>query len=210
MPTFAFSKYFNLPNSLARYGTPESQQAAWANNPNEEGTQYNNGDARYMTGAYAFAYGDALALHGRLPTTPKTYNGQKEHRRRSADPVGHVRHPVAGHHEDLPVPVRRHPPEQEAQLRDRLRQVADAARVTPPASVASPGCPADPDGDGAGRPDTGLLLTRNVLPSADFKKSSWSVTSPFNAKEIMGDYYPKGNYMAKKAFESHGCPFKWK
>ena len=70
--------------------------------------------------------------------------------------------------------------------------------------------PADPDGDGAGRPDTGLLLTRNVLPSADFKKSSWSVTSPFNAKEIMGDYYPKGNYMAKKAFESHGCPFKWK
>ena len=70
--------------------------------------------------------------------------------------------------------------------------------------------PADPEGDGAGRPDTGLLLTRNVLPSAGYKKSSWSVTSPFNAAEIMGDHYPKGDYMAKKAFESHGCPFKWK
>ena len=78
LPTFTFSKYFNLTNSLARYGSPESQQTAWANNPNEEGTQYNNGDARYMTGAYAFQYGQVLALHGKLPTTPMTYKGQKK------------------------------------------------------------------------------------------------------------------------------------
>ena len=211
LPTFAFSKYFNLPNSLARYGTPESQQAAWANNPNEEGTQYNNGDARYMTGAYAFAYGDVLALHGRLPTTPKTYNGQKKTK------AGQLTEwDMCGIQSLVTTKTYRCLFDEQIPLRNRKRSYVIAfakSQMRPKNATRKCGVawlPADPDGDGAGRPDTGLLLTRNVLPSADFKKSSWSVTSPFNAKEIMGDYYPKGNYMAKKAFESHGCPFKWK
>lgn len=211
LPTFAFSKYFNLPNSLARYGTPESQQAAWANNPNEEGTQYNNGDARYMTGAYAFAYGDVLALHGRLPTTPKTYNGQKKTK------AGQLTEwDMCGIQSLVTTKTYRCLFDEQIPLRNKKRSYVIAfakSQMRPKNATRKCGVawlPADPDGDGAGRPDTGLLLTRNVLPSADFKKSSWSVTSPFNAKEIMGDYYPKGNYMAKKAFESHGCPFKWK
>ena len=211
LPTFTFSKYINLTNSLARYGSPEAQQTAWANNPNEEGTQYNNGDARYMTGAYAFNYGEVLALHGRLPTTPKTYNGQKKTK------AGQLTEwDMCGIQSLVTTKTYRCLFDEQIPLRNKKRSYVIAFAHSPlRPKNATRKCgvawlPADPEGDGAGRPDTGLLLTRNVLPSPDYKKSSWSVTSPFNAKEIMGDYYPKGNYMAKKAFESHGCPFKWK
>jgi hypothetical protein len=70
--------------------------------------------------------------------------------------------------------------------------------------------PADPEGDGAGRTDAGQLLTRNILPSPGFKRSIWDVSSPFNARETMGDFYPKGTYMDKEDFEARGCPFRWK
>ncbi len=211
LPTFTFSKYFNLTNSLARYGSPESQQTAWANNPNEEGTQYNNGDARYMTGAYAFQYGQVLALHGKLPTTPMTYKGQKKTK------AGQLTEwDMCGIQSLVTTKTYRCLFDEQIPLRNKKRSYVIAfakSQLRPKNATRQCGVawlPADPEGDGAGRPDTGLLLTRNVLPTAGYKKSSWSVTSPFNAAEIMGDHYPKGDYMAKKAFESHGCPFKWK
>ncbi|MDQ2700662.1 MAG: hypothetical protein M3Y23_04965, partial [Actinomycetota bacterium] len=77
-PDFRFYKYFNMPNVLSRFGSVENQLATWARNPPPVGTQYNNNDARYMTGAYSFTYGDVLALHGRSPVTPKTLNGQRK------------------------------------------------------------------------------------------------------------------------------------
>ena len=58
--------------------------------------------------------------------------------------------------------------------------------------------------------DAGQLLTRNILPSPGFTRSIWNVTSPFNASEKMGDFYPNGTYMDREAFESKGCPFRWR
>ena len=52
------------------------------------------------------------------------------------------------------------------------------------------------------------MLTRNVLPADNFHKSIFNVKSPFDAEQTMGEYYPKGSYTSKKAFESHGCPYK--
>jgi hypothetical protein len=69
---------------------------------------------------------------------------------------------------------------------------------------------ADPEGDGAGRPDAGQLLNRNVLPSSGFRRSIWDVPTPFDAEQVMGNYYPRGTYMDTAEFESRGCPFKWR
>ena len=66
---------------------------------------------------------------------------------------------------------------------------------------------ADPLGDAAGRPDVGSLVSRNVIPSPRFQRSSWQVTQPNTAAQVMGRYYPTGSYMSRAQFEAKGCPF---
>jgi hypothetical protein len=211
LPQFGFVKYFNLQNVLARFRTPDAWQTAWEANPNEEGTQYNNNDARYMTGAYSFRYGEVLAIHGRMPTTPRTVRGNK--RTKSGQLVTWDMCVI----QSL-VTTSTHRCLFDEQVVKRSGKRNYVILVSPAAdrpSNAIRECgvswlPADPEGDGAGRTDAGTLLTRNVLPSADFKRSVWDVTSPFTAKETMGPFYPKGTYMSRADFEAKGCPFKWK
>ena len=53
------------------------------------------------------------------------------------------------------------------------------------------------------------LVTRNVIPSPGFHKTSWDVTRPNTAAGVMGPYYPTGTYMSKAQFEQQfGCPGK--
>ncbi|MBK5231984.1 MAG: hypothetical protein JJE13_03245 [Thermoleophilia bacterium] len=209
LPGFQFRKFFNLPNAFSAYGTPEDQQAAWARNPVEEGTQYNNNDARYMTGAYSFKFGEVLALRGRMPTTPKTLNGQKKMKSGQL-----VEWDMCGIQALTTTKTYRCRFDEQIPVKGKKRKYVIAfAKAGLRPKNAKRECdvawlPADPEGDGAGRTDVGLLLTRNVLPSQSFHKSIFDVSSPFNAEESMGDYYPKGDYTSKKAFESHGCPYK--
>jgi hypothetical protein len=210
-PRFEFFKYFNLLNVFARYRSEDFWQQAWQNNPAYEGTQYNNNDARYMTGAFSFRFGEVLAVHGRMPTTPKTLGGQKRSRQ------GQLVEWDMCTIQSL-VTTRTHSCLFDQQVPMRNRKRGYVVAVTPPderPSNARRHCgvawlPADPEGDGAGRTDAGLLLTRNVLPSPGFKRSIWDVTTPFNARETMGQFYPRGTYMDQQDFESRGCPFKWK
>lgn len=209
LPQFRFRKFFNLDNALAGYGTPADQQAAWAGNPVEEGTQYNNNDARYMTGGYSFKYGEVLAIRGRMPTTPKTLNGQKRTKGGQL-----VEWDICGIQALTTTRTYRCRFDEQIPLKGKKRRYVIAfAKSGNRPSNAKRKCgvawlPADPEGDGAGRPDSGLLLTRNVLPSRSFHRSIFDVSSPFDSAETMGAYYPKGSYTSKKAFESHGCPFK--
>ncbi len=211
MPDFGFSKFFNLPNVIARFKSEEQQQAAWAANPEQVGIQYNNNDARYMTGAYSFSYGDVLAIHGRSPSTPRTLNGQKR-----ASTAQLVEWDLCGIQAltttktyrclfDAQIPVRGKKRKYVVAFTKAESRPKNARRACGVAWLE-----ADPEGDGTGRLDAGSLLTRNVLPSAGFSKSIWDVTSPFSAREEMGGYYPRGTYMSKKSFQSHGCPFSWK
>jgi hypothetical protein len=211
LPKFEFFKYFNLANVFARFKDTAAQQQAWIDNPREEGTQYNNNDARYMTGAFSFRFGEVLAVHGRMPTTPLTLNGN---RRTRAGQL--VEWDMCTIQSLVTTKTYRCLFDEQVPMRNRNRQyviLVSTAEQRP--SNARRACgvawlPADPEGDGAGRTDAGQLLTRNILPSPDFRKSIWGVSTPFNAKETMGDYYPKGKYMSREGFESGGCPFKWK
>ncbi len=210
-PRLEFSKFFNLPSALARYRTEEAWQQAWQANPVEQGTQYNNNDARYMTAAFSFRFGEVLAVHGRMPSTPRTVGGAKRARRGQL-----VEWDICTIQSLVTTRTHRCLFDQQIPMRNRKRgyvvlvspeedRPANARRKCGVAWL-----PADPEGDGAGRTDAGQLLNRNVLPSPDFERSIWDVTTPFNAEEIMGRYYPRGKYMDKAGFESRGCPFRWR
>lgn len=65
-----------------------------------------------------------------------------------------------------------------------------------------------PDYDAAkdnGHSDLGLLLVRNLLPSADFKQSLQNVTTNGTEKDILGDFAPDITYTTKAEFEALGC-----
>ena len=208
---FTFSRYFNMPSAFARYGTLNDLEIAWGNNPDYVGTQYDNADARYMTGAYSFDFGKVFALRGTLPTTPRTLNGEKT--MTSGQLVAWdmciVQSPVTTRtwncvfDEQLPLRTRGKKKRQYtiviSKPEDRPRNATIRCGVW--------WMPPDPEGDGAGRPNVGQLLTRNVLPASNFRQSSWAVPSPFPADAIktMGQYYPRGSYTSKQAFERLGC-----
>jgi hypothetical protein len=211
-PTVRLGKYFNLPTSLARYLTPEELETAWALNPEYEGTQYDNSDARYMTGAFSFDFGQVVVLKGTLPTTPRTLNGEKKMTGGQL-----VAWDMCIVQSLVTTKTHRCVFDEQLPLRGRDGRQYTIAISRPenrPANaVVRCGVwwmPADPAGDGAGRPNVGQLLTRNVLPSSRFKQSSWAVETPFaaDAMKTMGTYYPKGSHMSKKQFERSGCKKK--
>lgn len=208
---FEFFKYFNLPNLFARFQTEDRWHQAWESNPAEEGTQYNNNDARYMIGPYSFRFGEVLAVRGRMLSTPRTLGGSK---RTGAGQM--VEWDMCTIQSLVTTKTYRCLFDQQVPIRNRRRDYvvlvslagnrpANATRKCGVAWLA-----ADPEGDGAGRTDAGQLLNRNILPSPGFRRSIWDVTTPFNAEQTMGPYYPKGTYMDKVEFESRGCPFRWK
>lgn len=204
---FSFVKFFNLPLSLARYKTEAEFDAAWQANPNEVGTLYANNDARYMTGAFSTRFGKVLVLKGSMPTTPKTYAGQR--RARAAQLVEWDMCTL-----ESVATTRTHRClfDEQVPLKGKLRRytiVISKAEDRPKNATRKCGVaflPADPDGDGMGRKDAGLLLTRNVIPAAGFKHSIQKVTTPYNAAQIMGRYYPRGSYTSKADFQKLGCP----
>lgn len=206
-PEFAFIKFFNLGQSMARYKTDEEFAATWWANPVEEGTLYANNDARYMTGSVSFRYGKLLVIKGRMPTTPKTWNGNRRTRGGqlvewdmcTIESLATTRTHRCLFDEQIPLKGKKR----------RYTIVVSMAGDRPWNAKRKCGVAwlaADPDGDGAGRKDSQLLLTRNVIPAAGFRHSIQRVTTPFNAARIMGPYYPRGNYTSKAEFQKLGCP----
>ena len=61
------------------------------------------------------------------------------------------------------------------------------------------------DGDGAGHPDDGFLIVRNMLLSPSFHHAVQNTTTPGDEKAVLGAYYPRGTYTTKAAFQKPGC-----
>lgn len=206
---FEFVKFFNLPLSMARYRTTPEFEEAWASNPVEQGTLYANDDARYMTAAISFRFGKVVVIRGSMPTTPRTLRGQKRTRRGQM-----VEWDMCSVESLATTKTHRCIFDEQVPLKGKKRRytiVVAKAADRPRNAIRRCGVawlPADPDGDGAGRKDSGLLLTRNVIPNRGFRHSIQKVTSPFNAARTMGRYYPRGSYTSKAAFQKLGCPRK--
>jgi hypothetical protein len=202
-PTFSFEKFFSLNYSLSAYKTPAEHAAA---DYTPVGTFYNNLDARYISGSYSFAYGQVLVIRGKLPTTPHTDSGELRMgggQMREWDMCVLESLAVTGTYGclyDEQIPVRKNHRYVIAVAHDAVRPANARKRC----GVAW--LPADPAGDAAGRPDVGVLASRNVIPSPRFHQSSWDVSRPDTAAQVMGPYYPTGTYMSKTQFEALGCP----
>ncbi|MBV9309991.1 MAG: hypothetical protein JOZ73_04125, partial [Solirubrobacterales bacterium] len=61
-------------------------------------------------------------------------------------------------------------------------------------------------GDGAGRPDYGLLIMRNMLPAPTFAQAIQNVSRPGTEPQVMGDYFPRATYTTRTGFQARGCP----
>ena len=203
-PAFSFEKFFSLNYALSAYKTPAERAAA---DYTPVGTFYNNLDARYISGTYSFAYGQVLVVRGKLPTVPLTHDREKKMGK------GQMREWDMCVLESLAVTATyRCLYDEQIPLRSKRRYVIAVAHDANRPSNARKKCgiawlPADPAGDGAGRPNVGTLASRNVIPSPGFRRSSWDVDRPGIAAQVMGPYYPTGTYMSKAQFEHQfGCP----
>jgi hypothetical protein len=203
-PDFSFEKFFSLSYTLSSYKSPAEHAAA---DYTPVGTFYNNLDARYMVGTYSFAFGQVLIVRGKMPKTPHTDSGETRMgggQMREWDMCVEESLAVTGTYRCLY--------DEQFPLRKGRRYVMVVAHAGFRPSNARKKCgvawlPADPAGDAAGRPDIGSLVTRNVIPSPRFHKTSWDVTRPNTAAQVMGPYYPTGTYMSKAQFEQQfGCP----
>ena len=60
-------------------------------------------------------------------------------------------------------------------------------------------------GDGAGDPNYGALIMRNMLASPDFAQAIQRVARPGAEAEVMGPYFPRSAYTTRAEFEARGC-----
>jgi hypothetical protein len=65
-----------------------------------------------------------------------------------------------------------------------------------------------PRGEGIDSPqnrtDFGMLMLRIMAPSPDWAESPLNVTAPGMEENVMGPYFPRGQYMTREAFEALG------
>ena len=65
-----------------------------------------------------------------------------------------------------------------------------------------------PRGEGVDGPknrtDFGMLMLRFIANAPDWKQSPANVTKPGMEEAVMGQYYPRGEYTTKAAFEASG------
>ncbi len=59
--------------------------------------------------------------------------------------------------------------------------------------------------DPSNRPDFGMIVLRYQHTNPDWKHSPEKVTEPGTEAEVMGPYYPQGQYMDKATFEAGGA-----
>lgn len=203
-----WERFFNL--DYASLGAiTDCTQAGWdarrAMGAEPEGGFYSNRDNAYIYAHTSRKFGEVLMLEGKLPTTPRTYEGQKRMRK------GQLRYWSVCQNEsrvttravdclsDRQVPLRG----------DRRYTIVVTRRVDRP-SNATRRCGVGwvdwgERGDAAGRPDYGALVIRHMLPAKGFAQAIQNVAAPGTEPDVMGDYFPKSTYVTKAEFEKRGC-----
>lgn len=182
-------------------------QGICAPNPARIGGQYSNIDNTYISAFVnrGFPAGPVLVLRGKLPTTPRTGTRTRKMGR------GQLRYwsvcqnesifttKGAGCLYDVEVPVDRH---------RNYTIVSSLPADRPKNATAKCGVgflPWPKNGDGAGHPNDGFLILRNMLPAASFTQAVQNTAVPGDEATVMGPYLPKGSYTTKAAFQKRGC-----
>jgi hypothetical protein len=185
--------------------TPEGRQARLAMGAQVQGGFYSNKDSAYIYAHLSRLFGHVLVVKGRLPRTPQTESGPKRM------PGGQLRYWSLCTGESR---VTTRTPDcvydrQVLRRSGREYTIVVSRRQDRPAN-ATAGCGVawlnwGNRGDGAGDPNYGVLIMRNLLASPGFKHAIQRVTEPGTEKRVMGPYFPRSKYTSTKAFEKRGC-----
>jgi hypothetical protein len=199
----------NPPLFRAFYNTNYAIQCAYSGvcdpHPQRIGGQYSNIDNNYVAAFVNREFAPVLVLTGKLPRTPSTLSGEPTMGK------GQLRYWSICQNESLATT------KGAGCLFDEQLQLDAKRRYTIVTSLpadrpanARRKCgvgyiPWPANGDGAGHPNDGLLLVRNMLPSAGFHHAAQDTATPGDEAAVMGPYLPAGEYMTERGFENRGC-----
>ncbi|MHB1516749.1 MAG: hypothetical protein ACYCVN_14590 [Acidimicrobiales bacterium] len=165
-----------------------------------------NLDNQYIRAAFSRKLGKVVVLRGKLPTTPRTYGGEKifqgdtQMRYVSFCMVESVLTTrVDGCLYDTQIPLRT----------GRMYTIVISRSYDRPRNATAKcgvGWLAWPkQGDGGKDHSFGYVQIRDMLPSPTFHHAVQDTVTPGDEKAVMGAYLPTATYSSKSAFQKLGC-----
>jgi hypothetical protein len=204
-----WERFFNIDYaSLAVISdcTDAGRAARLAMEPDLEGGFYSNRDSAYIYAHLSRVFGEIVVVDGRLPRFPRTYT---EPRRM---PGGQLRFWSLCSGESR-VTVRTPDCLADRQVLERSGRdytVAMSTAADRPRNARARCGVAWLDwgerGDGAGDPNYGLLIMRNMLVSPSYRRAIQRVPRPGAEAETMGNRFPRSHYTSTEEFEARDCP----
>ncbi|HEX2087814.1 MAG TPA: hypothetical protein VHF89_19165 [Solirubrobacteraceae bacterium] len=204
-----WERFFNLDyatSAVLADCTEAGFQARRQQSPPQQGGLYSNRDTAYIYAHLSRTFGEIVVLEGTLPVYPATRSGQPvmaDAQLRfwslcSGESRVTARTPDCLADRQVPIDAAR-----------RYTIVMSKAADRP--ANARPECGVawldwGERGDGAGRPDYGLLIMRNMLVDPDFAEAIQRVPRPGAEQATMGPYFPSTRYASRTEFEARGCP----
>ena len=174
------------------------------------GVGLGNPSNRYLETYFDKGLGDIFVLRAKMPTTPKTFDGEKfikpyeeyDMRYFSICPQESLATWRVGkclYDQDIPVDDEGYYTVVISGLSSKPKNAIKECGV---AWTFSP-----PAGDGAGDVNLSDMWIRNMLPSSNFTFAAQNIRVSGTEEEVMGEYYPVGTYYeTKEDFEELGCP----
>lgn len=205
-----FKAFFNAKHTQCSFFTPEKDCGDPVHNP--DGVGLGNPAGRYIESYLDQGFGKVLVMRGKLPKTPKTWHGDST----VADEKYDLRYFSICPQESLAtwrVGDCVFDEELAQTLDDKGYYTLVLSRPSYRPRNAKPECgfmwtSTPPAGDGAGDLYLYNMWIRSALASPDFKEYAGNILTPGTEKEIMGEYYPSGEYMSVEEFEALGCSAK--
>ena len=185
--------------------TESGRQARLAMDVESEGGFYSNRDSAYVYAHMSREFGSLLVVHGRLPRFPQTRRGPRRM------PGGELRFWSLCTGESR-VTTRTPDCLSDRQVLARSGRgytVVVSKREDRPAN-ARRRCDVawlnwGRRGDGAGDPDYGLLIMRNMLVSPEWEQAIQRVSRPGDEAKVMDEHFPQSTYSTVEDFEALGC-----
>ncbi|MBW2499074.1 MAG: hypothetical protein JRF61_17475 [Deltaproteobacteria bacterium] len=200
-----FKAFFNRDHQQCSFFTPQLDCGTPVLDP--DGAGLGNPSNRYIETYIDRGFGEVLVLRAKKPTTPRTFRGNPlvpdrdyELRYYSICPQESLFTWRVGDclfDEELPT-------DEDGFYTVVLSKPSFRPKnATRKCGVAWAPTP-DP-GDGAGDLFLSNIWIRFMLPSPNFAEAAQNILIAGTEEEVMGDFYPRGDYMSKAEFEARGC-----
>jgi hypothetical protein len=206
-----WEKYWNLKYSiLGSFMTPEAQAKIPFAGPIDGG---GDPDTQYLFVQLSRKFGSVYVVRSRMPTFPNTYAG-KSGKGLEVRPAAQTQYfsvvsceaapsgQIVDGLTDMQVPLDK----------DGNYTIVYSREEDRPANATNENGVAwiewSPRGEGIDDPrnraDFGMLMMRIMAPDPGWAESPLKVTAPGMEEQVMGPYYPRGEYMTKEQFEALG------